>query len=93
MLGFPTGKIIKLNLIPNIIFSIIGIIFGTPAGLGLTYIMIASAGDEFDMMTKLSFPSFLISALITLGVSVITGLIFTGRVKKLDMVSSLKGVE
>ena len=55
--------------------------------------MIASAGDEFDMMTKLSFPSFLISALITLGVSVITGLIFTGRVKKLDMVSSLKGVE
>lgn len=93
VLGFPTGKIIKLNLIPNIIFSIIGIIFGTPAGLGLTYIMIASAGDEFDMMTKLSFPSFLISALITLGVSVMTGLIFTGRVKKLDMVSSLKGVE
>lgn len=93
VLGFPTGKIIKLNLIPNIIFSIIGIILGTPAGLGLTYTMIASAGSEFDMMTKLSFPSFVIAAVITLGISVITGLIFTGRVKKLDMVSSLKGVE
>ncbi len=93
VLGFPTGKIIKLNLIPNVIFSNIGIIFGTPAGLGLTYIMITSAGSEFDIMTDLSFPSFLIAAVITLGVSIITGLMFTVRVKKLDMVSSLKGVE
>lgn len=93
VLGFPTGKILKLNIIQNIIFSVIGIIFGVPLGLYLVYAMIASAGSEFDMMVKLSPTSFVIAAIITFGVSVLTSFLFTKKVKNLDMVSSLKSVE
>ena len=93
VLGFPTGKILKLNIIQNIIFSVIGIILGVPLGLYLVYAMIASAGSEFDMMVKLSPISFVIAAIITFGVSVLTSFLFTKKVKNLDMVSSLKSVE
>ena len=93
VLGFPTGKILTLNIIQNIIFSVIGIIFGVPLGLYLVYAMIASAGSEFDMMVKLSPTSFVIAAIITFGVSVLTSFLFTKKVKNLDMVSSLKSVE
>ena len=93
VLGFPTGKILKLNINQNIIFSVIGIIFGVPLGLYLVYAMIASAGSEFDMMVKLSPTSFVIAAIITFGVSVLTSFLFTKKVKNLDMVSSLKSVE
>ena len=87
VLGFPTGKILKLNIIQNIIFSVIGIIFGVPLGLYLVYAMIASAGSEFDMMVKLSPTSFVIAAIITFGVSVLTSFLFTKKVKNLDMVN------
>lgn len=93
VIGFSTGRILKLNLIQNLIFSVIGVVFGVPCGLGLTYAMIHSAGDEFDMMIKISVPSFLICAGITIGVSLLVSLLFRKSIKKLDMVTSLKGVE
>lgn len=93
VIGFSTGRILKLNLIQNLIFSVIGVVFGVPCGLGLTYAMIHSAGDEFDMMVKISAPSFFICAGITIGVSLLVSLLFRKSIKKLDMVTSLKGVE
>ncbi len=93
VIGLSTGKILNLNVIQNLIFSIIGVIFGAPVGLALTYSMISSAGDEFDMMVKISVPSFLICAGITIGVSLLVSLLFKKNIKRLDMVTSLKGVE
>lgn len=93
VIGFSTGRILKLNLIQNMIFSIIGIILGVPCGLGLTYAMVSTAGDEFDMMVKIGVPSFFICAGITVGVSLLVSLLFRKSIKKLDMVTSLKGVE
>ena len=93
VIGFSTGKILKLNLIQNMIFSIIGVILGVPCGLGLTYAMVSTAGDEFDMMVKISVPSFFICAGITIGVSLLVSLLFRKSIKKLNMVESLKGVE
>lgn len=93
VIGFQNKKILGYNIIQNIIFSVFGIIFGVPLGLGIIYAMLGSAGDEFDMMVSMSVQSFLISAAITLGVSVLTSLLFSKALKRLDMVSSLKGVE
>lgn len=93
VIGFSTGRILKLNLIQNLIFSIVGVIFGVPCGLALVSAVIQSAGNEFDMMVSLSAPSFLISAGITIGVSLFVSLMFWKNIKKLDMVTSLKGVE
>lgn len=93
VIGFSTGRILKLNLIQNLIFSVIGVVLGVPCGLGLTYAMINSSGDEFDMMVKISAVSFFICAGITIGVSLFVSLLFRKSIKKLDMVTSLKGVE
>ncbi|MGN0521078.1 MAG: ABC transporter permease, partial [Eubacterium sp.] len=93
VIGFSTGKILSLNLSQNLIFAVIGVIFGTPCGLWLVKAMVDSAGDEFDMMIKISIPSFLICAAITIGVSLLVSLMFAKNIKRLDMVSSLKGVE
>lgn len=93
VIGFSTGRILKLNLIQNLIFSVIGVVLGVPCGLGLTYAMIHSAGDEFDMMVKIGVPSFFICAAITIGVSLLVSLLFRKSIRKLDMVTSLKGVE
>ena len=93
VIGFSTGRMLNLNLIQNLIFSLIGVILGIPCGLGLTYSMISSSGDEFDMMVKISMPSVFICAAITIGVSLLVSLLFKKSIKKLDMVTSLKGVE
>lgn len=93
VIGFSSGKILGLNLIQNLIFSVIGVIFGVPCGLLLVYEMVSSAGDEFDMMVSISIPSFLICAGITIGVSLLVSLLFAKHIRKLDMVTSLKGVE
>lgn len=93
VIGFSTGKILSYNIIQNIIYSVFGIVLGVPCGLWLIYETIKTAGDEFDMMVSLSVPSFIICAAITLGVSVLTSLLFSKLIKRLDMVSSLKGVE
>jgi putative ABC transport system permease protein len=93
VIGFSTGKILNLNVLQNLIFSIIGVVLGVPCGLGLTYLMFTTAGDEFDVMISFSVASFLISAGITIGVSLLVSLLFKKKIKKLDMVSSLKGVE
>ena len=93
VLGFKTNQIMKTNLIQNLMLSVIGIILGTPLGLWFVYIMLNYSGDEFDMMISLSKISFLICTAITIGVSMLVSLMFKRRIKRLDMVESLKGVE
>ncbi|MDE7124216.1 MAG: ABC transporter permease [Eubacterium sp.] len=93
VIGFSTGRILNLNLLQNLICSVISVILGVPCGLYLVYFMIKTAGDEFDIMINLSVTSFLICAAITVGVSVLVNLLFRKHIKKLDMVTSLKGVE
>lgn len=83
----------KTNLLQNLVYAAIGILLGTPLGLYLVYIMISTSGDSFDMMVKLTPVSFIICAVITLVVSTLVSLLFTRYIKKLDMVTSLKGVE
>lgn len=58
------------------LFAVVGVIFGTFFGLWLVHVVIATAGDEFDMMVKLSLPSFLISAAVTLGVSALVSNVY-----------------
>ena len=93
VIGFSTGRILRFNLLQNLVYATIGILLGTPLGLYLVYIMISTSGDSFDMMVKLTPVSFIICAVITLVVSTLVSLLFTRYIKKLDMVTSLKGVE
>lgn len=93
VVGFNASKLRKMLLIQNTWLSVLGIIAGTPAGLLMVQYMVDIMGDSFDMMAALSISSFLLCAGGTLLVSIVVSVMFSGKLKKLDMVSSLKGVE
>lgn len=93
VIGFKSKKIRHILLTQNIWLSIIGIIIGIPSGKLLIYAMVSSMGDTFDMMTIITPRNIIISTVITLSLSIIVNLMFSKKINRIDMVSSLKGVE
>lgn len=93
VIGFKSMKIRRLLLTQTIWLTIIGMILGAPFGKWLIDYMCSFLGDSFDMMTIINLKSYLYSIVITLGLSVLVNLMFSRKVKNIDMVSSLKGVE
>ena len=93
VVGFNASKLRKMLLIQNTWLSILGIIAGIPTGLLMVQYMIDIMGDAFDMTATLSISSFLLCSGGTLLVSIVVSIMFSGKLKKLDMVASLKGVE
>lgn len=93
VVGFNSAKLRRMLLMQNTWLSVAGIIVGTPAGILMVQYMVDIMGDNYDMSATMSIPSFLLCSIGTLLVSVIVSLMFSGKIKKLDMVASLKGVE
>lgn len=93
VMGLQSGRIRSLLLTQNLWLSAAGILLGIPCGKWLIDSMIATMGESFDMMTVITFPSLLVSVGITLLLSVAVNLMFSGKVRRLDMVGSLKGME
>ena len=93
VLGFKTGALRRLLLTQNLWFTSIGFILGLPAGYYILSIMWESSGDSFYILPSISLINFLLTAVITFALSIIVNLMFSRKIKKLDMVESLKGVE
>lgn len=53
----------------------------------------SSMGTEFDLPLEVSAILIIICTAFTMLLSIVVNYIFSGRLRKLDMVSSLKGVE
>jgi putative ABC transport system permease protein len=93
VIGFKTKKIRQLLLTQTIWLTAVGIVLGIPCGKWLIYYMISFMGDTFDMMTIVSVSSLICSVLGTFLLSVLVNRMFSRKIKGIDMVSSLKGVE
>lgn len=93
VIGFQASRIRKLLLQQNIWLSIAGLLPGYYFGLFILKTIMASMGTEFDLPIKVMPLSIAICVVFTMSISVAVNYFFSGRVKKLDMVSSLKGVE
>ena len=93
VMGFSTGRIRRLLFLQNLWLSLLGIIFGIPLGKVLLQYMFDSNGDSFDFIALITPQSYVISALVVLGTSTLVSIAFSRRLKKLDMVASLKGLE
>lgn len=93
VIGFQSKKIRYLLLTQNIWLTIIGILIGIPSGKLFIDIMMSTMGDSFDMMSIINTSTLIFSIGISLVVSVFVNLLFSGKIKRIDMVSSLKGVE
>lgn len=93
VLGFKTGALRKLLLTQNLWFTVIGFILGIPVGYYILKIMWESSGDSFYILPSISIINLALTAVITFSLSILVNLLFSGKIKRLDMVESLKGNE
>lgn len=93
VLGFKTGDLRKLLLTQNLVFTAIGFVLGIPLGLYLMMIVMNASGESIYYVPSLTWGNILLSAIITFSVSIVVNLMFSGRIKNLNMVEALKDVE
>lgn len=93
VVGFRDKKIGRLLAGQNLALSVIGIVIGIPLGaLTLSYLIKALA-SEYEMKMAIGFASYVITAVLTVGMSLLVGILIAGKNKKIDMVEALKGQE
>ena len=93
VLGFKTSALRKLLLTQNLWFTTVGFLLGIPVGYYILAIMWESSGDSFYILPSITPLNFILSAAITFALSILVNLMFSGKLKKLNMVESLKNIE
>lgn len=93
VLGFKNRTIGKLLISQNIWLTVIGVIIGLPAGVGVLQWLLAALAGEYEMKLMLGVLTYGVSILLTFGVSLLVGLMVARKNKKIDMVEALKGAE
>lgn len=93
VLGLQSRQIRSLLTIQNLWLSVIGILLGAPCGKWTLNVMMNSNGEQFDYSLKISWQCYLMSGILVLAVSMLVSFFFSKRIKRLDMVEVLKGVE
>lgn len=93
VLGFRDRHIGKLLISQNIWLTVIGVVIGLAAGEGVLYMLITSLASEYELKLTIGILTFVVSILLTFGVSLVVGLMVSRKNKKIDMVEALKGAE
>ena len=93
VVGFKDKKIGRLLIDQNMWLSLTGVVVGIPLGiLTLDYLLKALAG-EYEMSLTVSAVAYIISVMLTFGMSLPVSLMVARKNKKIDMVEALKGAE
>ena len=94
VLGFFDGEVAAYVYRENILLTIIGAIAGCAIGKVLHGFVIGTVEVEEAMFGRnINFPSYVYSFLFTVAFSFIVNLVMYFKLKKIDMVESLKSVE
>ena len=94
VLGFNSKMVGKVLKQQNIWLTIIGIIIGLPLGFKLVDIIFSTVmGYSFDIMPVVNISSYVIAFVCIFIMALIVNAILNRKVKKLDMVTSLKAAE
>ena len=93
VLGLSDKKIANLMTVQNLWLTIFGVIVGTPIGKAMITAMMDTNGEQYDYAIFTKPMDYIKSYLLVFVTSIVTSLLFTGRIKKLDMVSQLKANE
>lgn len=93
VMGLQTSQIRNILTIQNVWLTLLGIIIGAPFGKSTLEAMMNSNGEQFDYTVQITPQIYIVSGLLVLIVSLLVGYFFQKRIKKLDMVEVLKGVE
>ena len=94
VLGYKYKQIKKIFIKQNLWIGIIAIAIALPLGNYMTdYIFKNAIGDSYDFEAKIKLSTFIISSIGTFIVVYIVNQFLARKIKKIDMVSSLKGNE
>ena len=93
VLGFNSKSLRRLLLTQNLWFSTIGFLLAIPGAYLLIGIMMGSTGDDYCFPINIYLWNFILSFIITFGLSVLVNLAFSFKIKKVNMVESLKSNE
>ncbi len=94
VLGFNSNMVGKVLKQQNVWLTIIGVIIGLPLGKKLVEVIFSSImGYSFDIIPTVYLSSYIIATFAVLLATVIVDMILNKKVKKLDMVTSLKAAE
>lgn len=93
VVGFKDKKIGRLLIDQNMWLSPTGVVIVIPLGiLTLDYLLKTLAG-EYEMSLTVSAVAYIISVMLTFGMSLPVRLMVARKNKKIDMVEALKGAE
>lgn len=93
VLGFRDRHIGKLLISQNIWLTLVGVIIGLPAGIGVLHVLIVTLADEYELRLSLGVLTYSVSLLVTFGVSLAVSFMIARKNKKIDMVEALKSTE
>ncbi|EET59718.1 efflux ABC transporter, permease protein [Marvinbryantia formatexigens DSM 14469] len=94
VLGFYDGEVDAYVYRENVLLTLIGIFVGVGLGIVLHRFVIVTVEVDYCMFGRnINLPSFLVSAAFTVVFSAFVNFIMHFKLKKIDMVESLKSVE
>ncbi|MBA4687335.1 MAG: FtsX-like permease family protein [Candidatus Galacturonibacter soehngenii] len=93
VLGFSSGRIRGILQMQNIWVTVVGIFFGLPVGYQFMVLLLSTLSESQDIVATVSILSYCYSIGGTFLVSVLVNTLLSGKVKTIDMVDALKGVE
>ena len=94
VLGFKDKQIKKIFIKQNNIIAVISIILGLPAGFYLTDWLFKTAIEEsYDFGAHINLQTYVFAAIGTFIISYVVSKILAKKIRKIDMVTSLKGNE
>ena len=93
VVGFKDSKIGRLLISQNLWLTVLGIVIGIPAGIGILQYLLTALAAEYELKLVLGVPTWLVSVLLTFGVSLAVGLMVARKNRHIDMVAALKTAE
>jgi putative ABC transport system permease protein len=94
VLGFENKQIKKIFVKQNNWIAVFSIIIGLPSGYYLTdWLFTECLDDNYDFGVHINMSTYIIAAIGTFIISYIVSSLLSKKIKKIDMVSSLKGNE
>ena len=93
VVGFKDKKIASLLISQNLWLTVIGILIGLPAGVGVLQYLLNALASEYEMHLVLGPVTYLVSILLNFLVSLAVGMMVARKNRHIDMVAALKTEE
>lgn len=90
VLGFRDKAIGRLLISQNMWLTAIGVLLGLPGGYLVLSILLTALVSEYELSITMGIVTYVVSVLLTFGVSFLVGVMVSGKSKKIDMVEALK---